>query len=179
MCRKSLAYPRQLYIYLAFLSVLLFKREIRHLIARSGPRLIQPLDNWASRLIGTNSSIYFETELSGAHCTQKSFLLNSLEVTIVQSTGSGVWWLGGNWSNNTTVVHRIPSAWEWGGVSTLPRDAVRCMLPQNIRCWEGTWTNEAISTTLCKSGKCRLTRKKCCTEFRLWNVLCNLSSAIF
>ena len=33
----------------------------------SGPRLIHPLDNWASHLIRPNSSTYFEAELSGAH----------------------------------------------------------------------------------------------------------------
>ena len=55
----------------------------------SGPHLIRPLDNWAScligpdcrghdslpahviwspHLIGPNSSVYFETKLSGTHC---------------------------------------------------------------------------------------------------------------
>ena len=33
----------------------------------SGPRLIRPLDNWASCLIGPNSSTYLEVELSGTH----------------------------------------------------------------------------------------------------------------
>ena len=33
----------------------------------SGPHLIQPLDNLASRFIGPKSSTYFEAELSGSH----------------------------------------------------------------------------------------------------------------
>ena len=45
--------------------------EIRYtnLKRYSGLRIIRLLDKWASRLIGPNSSAYFEATLSGAYCS--------------------------------------------------------------------------------------------------------------